>query len=88
MAKRRTKKQKVKAQERKPAVEQGLPSGEYSVELPKKSVSQGAQRGYQVSDLYGYDTRLIRQDLQRTVIVSAAVLAIELGIYIWIVGGI
>lgn len=82
MAKRRTKEDKKKAQEHH---QSGVTYSYAETEAPSSgetsSVSTGPSRQQLTSSLYPYDTALIRSDLVKTVIVSLAILIIELAIY-------
>jgi len=74
MAKKRTRKQKQQA-----LYHYTLPT---PVAVTSTTPSQSTTTStFTVEDLYNYDTRLIIHDLKKTVAISLAILALQLGIY-------
>jgi hypothetical protein len=77
MAKRRTKKQKVGARHsyQYSLSEEKLADGIGDVKTSRKTPTPSR------TSLYAYDPQLIVKDLQKTVVVSAVILGIELAIF-------
>jgi hypothetical protein len=82
MPKKRTKKQKVRA-----TYHYAYPAGRSFVGLEpdgEKPAKTPAVEKHDVSSLYQYDPKYIRQDLLQTLLVTIAMITLELGLYFWL----
>lgn len=84
---RRTKQQKIRAQERRQQLTYSLPSTKHKVSdsaiSQVQSVASSTPR-FKAEDLFGYDTKYIYQDLRKTLIVTVLILVCLAGIFFYL----